>query len=110
MPILKSFLFVGPLVSLLLFGWSAYLEPAGRPIQAVVQPANNAEVFQPTPAPPLAEAEASPAVESPALNVRDEPPKSKPVHLKKPKVARAPKRGPLNSFAYAPQPFFFGWR
>jgi hypothetical protein len=57
MPILKYFLCVGALLSSLLFGWSEYLEPSGTKIPAFLQPANTAELFRPTPAPPIAEAE-----------------------------------------------------
>src|SRR5689334_14686060 len=57
MPILKYFLCVGSLLAMLLFGWSAYLEPPTSKEQETSPPAKLPEVFRPTLAPVVVEAE-----------------------------------------------------
>jgi hypothetical protein len=124
MPIFKYFLWAGPWVSLLLFGWSEYLEPAGSRAQGVPQPPKTVEVFRPTPAPPIVESgpplplQSSPSAEieksmKPSKIARVHP------HKVKTKVARVPRERemPRDSFAFTPthpftpaQPFFLSWR
>src|SRR5215510_3567147 len=54
MPIFKYFLYVGAVLSLLLFALSVYLEPPTNKAQAI-RPPKLPEVFRPTPAPPIVE-------------------------------------------------------
>jgi hypothetical protein len=116
MPLLKYFLSIGTLLSLLLYGWSEYLEPPVTKTQA--GPAAKAgEVFRPTPAPPIVKTEQPPSVEtssSAAIEVQNlaittQIQRAKP---KKQRVRVARRRAtPQDSFAYAPpRPWFFDWR
>jgi hypothetical protein len=119
MPLLKYFLCVGTLLTLLLYGWGEYLEPPATKVRGVPHLANTTGVFRPTPAPPIVEAEQPPSAEAPVPAVAVEFQKStqtakvargKP---KKQKVWVARRRAPpQDSFAYAPpRPFsFFDWR
>jgi hypothetical protein len=115
MPIFRYFLCVGSLLSVLLFAWSAYLEPPSNKAPETPPPAKSPEVFRPTPAPPIVEAEQLAAEENPVPSTAN----SRSHHIAK--VAPAKKRQrthvartrthPDRSFAYYPQtPFFFGWR
>jgi hypothetical protein len=120
MHILKFFLFVGPALTALLFAWSAYLEPEPKPAQAATEIVAAPEPFRPTPAPPVADLEpAAPAVEPAAQQpaARESPPVFREAAAKKGertksrKVAKARRNPPATeSYAYSPQPFFFGWR
>ena len=113
MPIFKYFLYVGSLLSLLLFAWCVYLEPPASEAQGSPPSAGIPEVFRPTPAPPIVEAEQLPVEGTP------EPTTSSGSTRHVAKVAPAAKkqrtqvarRRVPRSFAYYPQsPFFFGWR
>ena len=114
MPIFKYFLCVGSLLSVLLFAWSVYLEPPSNKAQADPPPAKSPEIFRPTPAPPIVEAEL--VVEgNPALSMAS----GRSHHVAKVAAAKKKQRTqvarrrahPDRSFAYYPQtPFFFGWR
>jgi hypothetical protein len=113
--IFKYFLWVGSALSLLLFAWSVYLEPPPAKVQATPPSANSPEVFRPTPAPPIVEAE-QPVGETPELSTANARSNegAKIAHAKQKKrrtqVARRPAT-PDRSFAYYPQrPFFFDWR
>ena len=64
MPIFKYFLYVGSLLSLLLFAWCVYLEPPPSEAQGSPPSAGIPEVFRPTPAPPIVEAEQLPVEET----------------------------------------------
>jgi hypothetical protein len=116
MPIFKYFICVGSLLSALLLAWSVYLEPPTSNAQAIPPPARSPDIFRPTPAPPIAEAEQL------AVEGTSEPSTSSGrSHHHLAKVAPAKKKQrtqvarrrahPDRSFAYFPQsPFFFGWR
>src|SRR5882672_8298146 len=116
MLIFKYFLYVGSLLSVLLFAWSVYLEPPAAKVRASPPSANSPEVFRPTPAPPIVEAELQPVGETPELstaNARSND-SAKIARAKQKKrrtqVARRP-AAPERSFAYFPQrQFFFDWR
>ena len=116
MPIFKYVLYVGSLLSLLLFAWSVYLEPPTNKALPIPPP-KLPEVFRPTPAPPIA-----PEVQQ--VRVGQTPGRStahgrsnegaKMARAKQKKlrtqVARRP-APPDRSFAYFPQrSFFFDWR
>ena len=116
MPVFKYFLCVGSLLSMLLFAWSTYLEPPGSKVQATPPPAKLPEVFRPTPAPPIVQAEQQPGGETPELSAANagSNDSAKIARAKQKKrrtqVARRPV-APDRSFAYFPQrPFFFDWR
>jgi hypothetical protein len=116
MPIFKYFLCVGSLLSALLFAWSVYLEPPAGDAQATPPPARAPEVFRPTPAPPIVEAEEL-AVGDPGpstVSGRSHRVAKVAPAKKKQKTQVARRRVPSDrSFAYFPQtpsPFFFGWR
>ena len=118
MPLLKYFLVIGTLLSLLLCAWSEYLTPPEAEIQRTTAPAKTVEVFRPTPAPPITEAE------RPAFAEASEPPvisgEGKGAHQAasaKPRRSKAQaahrRAAHRDSFAYAylPRPqLFFGWR
>ena len=70
MPLLKYFLVTGTLLSLLLCAWSEYLTPSETEIQRAAAPAKTVEVFRPTPAPPITEAERPAFGEAPGSPVR----------------------------------------
>jgi hypothetical protein len=117
MPLLKYFLCVGTLLTLLLYGWGEYLEPPATKARGVPHLANTTEVFRPTPAPPIVEAEQPPSAEAsgPAVEIQ-KPTETAKVARAKPKkqkvwVARR-RAPPQDSLAYAlPRPFsFFDWR
>jgi hypothetical protein len=115
MPTLKYFLCVGPLLSILLFGWSEYLEPSGTRISVVLQPANTVEAFRPTPAPPIVESESPLSLESlPPSEIQKstKPSKIARAHPRKAKTKVASERErPRDSFAYKPaESFFLSWR
>jgi len=116
MPLLKYFLSIGTLLSLLLYGWSEYLEaPVAKPQAG---PAANApEVFRPTSAPPIVETDQPPSAEtsSDATVEVQKVTRAAKVQRAKPKEQRvrmARRRAtPQDSFAYAPpRPLFFNWR
>ena len=115
MPIFKYFLYVGSLLSLLLFAWSVYLEPPSNNAQVTPPPIKLPEVFRPTPAPPIVEAKRLPVAGTPSTAKAKPTQVAKVVPAKQRKkqriqVARRP-AAPDRSFAYVPQsPFFFGWR
>jgi hypothetical protein len=117
MPLLKYFLFVGSLLSMLLFAWSVYLEPPTNKAQAIPPPIKLPEVFRPTPAPPIVEvrqlAVGGALDPSRASRRSNQVAKVAPATQKKKQriqMAR-PRAAPDRSFAYFPQsPFFFGWR
>jgi hypothetical protein len=116
MPILRYFLIVGSLLSALIFAWASSLKPLSVPERSAAQVAGNAEVFRPTPAPPIEALNSvdipPPAAEPEPRNVQPASSKVARVHQRKPKktIAR-PRNAPDNSLAYAPTaPFFFGWR
>jgi hypothetical protein len=116
MPIFKYFLYVGPLLSVLLFAWSAYLKPPTSKAQETLPPAELPEQFRPTSAPPIVEAEqlsvggtAGPSMgsERPHHGARVARSKKK----QRTQVAARPRAAPDRSFAYFPQrPVFFDWR
>lgn len=120
MHILKFFLFVGPTLTALLFAWSAYLEPEPKPAQPATQIVAAPEPFRPTPAPPVAELEPAAAAEEPAAqepSAREIPPvlrqaaSKKAQSVKSRKVAKIRRNRPATeSYAFSPQPFFFGWQ
>jgi hypothetical protein len=122
MPILKYFLWVGPWVSFLLFGWSEYLEPAGSRAEVVLRPAKTVEVFRPSPAPPIVEsAPPLPLQSSPPAEIQKpmKPSRIARVHPRKTKVARVARERemPRDSFAFTPaqpftpaQSFLLSWR
>ena len=116
MLVFKYFLYMGSLLSVLLFAWSVYLEPPAAKVQASPPSANSPEVFRPTPAPPIVEAEQQPVGETPELSMANAKSNdsAKIARTKQKKrrtqVARRP-AAPDRSFAYFPQrPFFFDWR
>jgi len=115
MPIFKYFLYVGSLLSLVLFAWSVYLEPPGNRGQAAPPPVKLPEVFRPTPAPPIVEAERLPVAGTPSRakarsNQVAKVAPAKQTKKQRMQIARRP-AAPGRSFAYFPQsPFFFGWR
>jgi hypothetical protein len=116
MPVFKYFLYVGSLLSLLLFAWSVYLEPPTNNAQATPPPATSPEIFRPTAAPPIVEAEQLAVEENPGPSMADgrsrhvtkvTPAKKK----QRTRVAARRRESPDRSFAYFPQtPSFFGWR
>ena len=115
MPVLKYFLFVGPVLSLLLLGWSSYLGPVDGPV-AAAQP-DGSVVFQPTAPPPLAELPTTPEpaaeVPPPVQSAPPPPSRAKTVrkqHRKaKTRVVRR-WRPPADAYAFDPRPSFFDWR
>jgi hypothetical protein len=118
MPVLKYFLLIGPVLSLLLFAWSAYLGPMQGPV-AVTQPGGYV-VFHPTPPPPLAELQPTPEpattvtpraeVTSIAAPSAPAPAKAAQAQRRKPKtrVVRH-SQPPTDAFAFAPRSLF-DWR
>jgi hypothetical protein len=116
MPIFKYFLYVGSLLSVLLFAWSAYLEPPGDKAQATPPRVKLPEVFRPTPAPPIVEGKRLRVAEKPKLSTmrgKSNPHEKVAADKKKQRVQTAarPRAVPNRSFAYYPQqPSFFGWR
>jgi hypothetical protein len=116
MPIFKYFLCVGSLLSALLFAWSVYLEPPASKAQATPPPARAPEVFRPTPAPPIVEAEqlaVEETFEPSTSSGRSHHHVAKVAPAKKKQRTQvARRRAPADrSFAYYPHtPFFFGWR
>src|SRR5262245_48647988 len=112
MPIFKYFLYVGPLLSLLLFAWSVHLEPPTNKAQTTPPPVKLPEVFRPTPAPPIVEVQqlavGGTLVPSKAHSRSNERAKMARAKQKKPRtqVARRP-AAPDRSFAYFPQSPFF---
>jgi len=116
MPIFKYFLCVGSLLSVLLFAWSAYLEPPKSKEQEISPPAKLPEVFRPTSAPQVVEAEQLSVGETAVPSMGS----GRPHHVAKvartkkkqrTQVAERPRTAPARSFAYFPQrPFFFDWR
>ena len=116
MLLFKYFLYVGSPLSLLLFAWSVYLEPPAAKVQASPPSVKSPDVFRPTPAPPIVEAEQQPVGETPELSMANAKSNdsAKIARTKQKKrrtqVARRPAT-PDRSFAYFPQrPFFFEWR
>jgi hypothetical protein len=117
MPIFKYFLYVGTLLSLLLFAWSVYLEPPTNKAQAIPPPVKLPGVFRPTPAPPIVEVQqlavGGALVPSRARSRSNQVAKGAPAtQRKKQRIQMArPRAAPDRSFAYFPQStFFFGWR
>jgi hypothetical protein len=115
MPIFKYFICVGSLLSVLLFAWSTYLDPPGSKAQTTPPPAKPPEVFRPTPAGPIVEAEQQSVEETfePSLgNTRSHHVAKAAPTKKKHRTQMARRRAaPDRSFAYFPtSPFFFGWR
>lgn len=115
MPIFKYFLCVGSLLSVLLFAWSTYLEPPTSKAQAPPPPTKLPEVFRPTPAPPIVEAEQQAVGEAvaPSLGNGRSRHVAKVAPTKKKQRTQLARRRTASdrSFAYFPtSPFFFGWR
>jgi len=116
MPIVKYFLYVGSLLSLLLFAWSAYLQPSTNDAQATPPPATSPEIFRPNVAPPIVEAEQLTVEENPGPSTANGSSRhvAKLIPAKKKRrtqVATRRRESSHRSFAYFPQtPFFFGWR
>jgi hypothetical protein len=114
MPILKYFICVGPLLSVLLFAWSTYLDPPTSTAQATPPAANSPEVFRPTPAAPIVEAEQQSVEETaePSKGTRRSHHVAKATPKKKHRTQIARRRAaPDRSFAYVPaSPFLFGGR
>ena len=116
MPIFKYFLCVGSLLSVLLVAWSAYLEPPASKAQATPPPAKLPEVFRPTSAPPIVEAEQLSVGETAGPSMGS----ARPHHIAKvartkkkqrTQVVARPRTAPDRSFAYFPQrSIFFDWR
>jgi hypothetical protein len=119
LPLFKYFLCAGTLLTLLLYGWGEYLKPAATKTRGVPDLAHTAEVFRPTPAPPIVEddqlrsTEASGPAAEPAVET-DKPTKTAKAARGKPKKqkVRVARRHPQDSVAYfSPRPFsFFDWR
>jgi hypothetical protein len=121
MPIFRYFLYVGSLLSVLLFAWGAYLEPPTNKAQATPPPARSPEVFRPTPAPPI-DPEIAPNVQQLRVGEAPEPATANARSNDGAKIARAKQKKrrtqvarrpatPDRSFAYFPQrQFFFDWR
>src|SRR5215471_4671110 len=112
MPIVKYFLYVGSLLSLLLFAWSVYLEPPTNNAQATPPPATLPEIFRPTPAAPIVEAEQLTVEENPGPSTANgrsrhvakvTPAKKK----QRTRVAAHRRESRDRSFAYFPQTPFF---
>src|SRR5262245_4396489 len=74
MLILKYFVYVGTLLSALLYGWCEYLKPPAPSVREGLSLTPTAEVFRPTPAPPVARVEELQAVEQPPTSVEHEKP------------------------------------
>jgi hypothetical protein len=115
MPIIKYFLCVGSLLFVLLFAWSVYLQPPTNNAQATQPPATLPEIFRPTEAPPIVEAEQLAVEGNPGpstANVRSRHvAKLTPAKKKhRTQVAARRRESPDRSFAYFPQTPFFGWR
>lgn len=114
MPLLKYILYVGSALSLLLFAWSVYLEPPAAKVQADPPSVKSPEVFRPTPAPPIVEAEQQPVGETPelsAMNGRSSEAVKIARAKQKKRRTQVARRPAAPSFAYVPQrPFFFDWR
>ena len=115
MLVLRYFLYVGVLLFVLLYGWSEYLQPSGTAPQAGMPTAAKAEVFRPTPAPPVAQGEQPPPVPS-EPSVADAMPNeaaNSAVKSRKQKTKSAHRRAARRSYAYAPsrrsRPFYWGW-
>jgi len=116
MPLIKYFLYVGSLLSLLLLAWSVYLEPPTNKAQAIPPP-KLPEVFRPTPAPPIVEAKRLRVRGAPGpttANARSSQ-VAKIARAKQEKKQRTqtarPRAAPDRSFAYFPRStFVFGWR
>jgi hypothetical protein len=116
MPVFKYFFYVGSLLSLLLFAWSVYLQPPTDNAQAIPPPVTSPEIFRPTAAPPIVEAEQLAVEENPGPSTANgrsrhvakvTPAKKK----QRTRVAARRRESPDRSIAYFPQtPFFFGWR
>jgi hypothetical protein len=116
MPIFTYFLYVGSLLSALLFAWCVYLEPPTNKAQATPPPARLPEVFRPTPAPPI-----DPDVQQLHVGESPEPAMANAISNGSAKIARAKQKKrtqvvrrpatPDRSVAYFPQrSFFFDWR
>jgi len=117
MPIFKYFLYVGSVLSLLLLALSVYLEPPTDKAQAIPPPVKLPEVFRPTPAPPVVEAERLVVVgtlgTSTAKTRSIQVAKAAPAKQRKKQGTQVARRreAPDRTFAYFPQrPFFFYWR
>ena len=116
MPIFKYFLCVGSLLSVLLFAWSVYLEPPMSKAQGTPPTAELPEVFRPTSAPPIVEAEQLSAGETVGPPMESGRPHhvTKVARIKKKQrtnVATRSRTAPDRSFAYFPQrTFLFDWR
>jgi hypothetical protein len=113
MPIFKYFLYVGSLLSLLLFAWCVYLEPPTSEAQGSPPPPRIPEVFRPTPAPSIVEAEQEPVEGTPSTSSGRSHHVAKVASARKKQRTQVARRRapPDRSFAYYPQsPFFFGWR
>src|SRR4051812_910462 len=89
---LKYFAWVGTVLSSLLYGWCEYLGPSAPTMRAGPSPARTAEVFHPTPAPPIAAVEQSQPVEAAAKYTEHE--KSSKRTSQTAKIARAQMRKP----------------
>jgi hypothetical protein len=117
MPLLRYFLSVGTLLSLLVYGWSEYIEPPAAKTRGAPAAAKAVEIFRPTPAPPIVDAEQPSSAETagPAAADSQRPVEIAKVQRAKPKKQRvwiARRRAtPRDTFAYAPpRPFFFDLR
>jgi hypothetical protein len=121
MLLLKSVLCVGVALSVLLYGWAEYLEPARSKVWVDPSPVRTTEVFRPTPAPPITDLETlSPAKEAATDENEKLANAATPVEAAKLRRAKVRKQkvyvarratAPRDSFAYfRTQPFFFGWR
>jgi hypothetical protein len=114
----KSSLCIGLALTVLLYGWSEYLEPSASKARTDPPPVvRTTEAFRPTPAPAVADLDPMPPAEAPAAQVKNEvavpatiakAPRPK-VRKQKAYVAR-PATAPHDTFAFRSQPFFFGWR
>jgi len=115
MPIFKYFLCVGSLLSLLLFAWGTYLEPPASKAQVNPSPAKPPEVFRPTLAPPIVEAEQQDTGETagPIMGSGKSHHVANVATAKKKRRTQVARRPVAHdrSFAYSPQrSFFFDWR
>jgi hypothetical protein len=115
MLILKYFAFVGAALFVLICGWAGYLVSAGAPTGPARVPVNQAVVFRPTPAPPIAEGDTPASVGTVEPVVANDKAKKAVATSVKPKkrktqVARQ-RTAAQRTFAYVPdRRYFFGWR
>ena len=121
MPLLKYFIFVGLLLTFVLYRWSEYLEPSATRAESISAkpPAMGREAFRPTPAPIVVEAaempppiETPPAAEATKAMGQTKAARQEPKTRKTRLTARRPEESRANiANDAAPRLFgFFNWR